>query len=314
MATKIIAETSNVASEPGVLRVFQSKAETAAFYNKIAKVYDLLAEKSEGPVRDAGLDKLAPQEGEKVLEIGFGTGHCLVAIAKAVGSRGKACGIDISEEMLKHTRALAEQELVANRVQLHCGDATQLPFADGSMDAIFMSFTLELFDTPEIPKVLAECKRVLLPGGRIVVVGMSKEDAHGVIFEMYEWSHCHFPNCVDCRPIFVRRALEAAAYSIQETVKMSMWVPVEIVSATKPLAPDEGTHYQRKSRQTGLASPLDARCRSSRCNRSTTGILRFAVRCPVQLECLPRFSGPVFLRLTTGRRLGECEKHDLFTR
>jgi demethylmenaquinone methyltransferase/2-methoxy-6-polyprenyl-1,4-benzoquinol methylase len=102
------------------------------------------------------------------------------------------------------------------------------------MDGVFMSFTLELFDTPEIPKVLAECKRALRSGGRIVVVGMSKEDAHGVIFEMYEWSHRHFPNFIDCRPIFVRRALEAAGFLIRDSEKMQMWVPVEIVSAANP--------------------------------------------------------------------------------
>jgi demethylmenaquinone methyltransferase/2-methoxy-6-polyprenyl-1,4-benzoquinol methylase len=96
-----------------------------------------------------------------------------------------------------------------------------------------MSFTLELFDTPEIPLVLAECKRALRPGGRIVVVGMSKEDAHGAVFEMYEWSHRHFPNFVDCRPIFVRRAIKAAGFSVRQARKMSMWVPVEIVSAVK---------------------------------------------------------------------------------
>jgi len=222
------------ASEPGILRVCQSKAQTKAFYNKIAKVYDLLAEKSEGPVRDAGLKKLAPKPGEQILEVGFGTGHCLVAIAGAVGQNGKAFGIDISEEMLKHTQLLAQQEHVADRVDLRCGDAAQLPFVDGSLDGVFMSFTLELFDTPEIPKVLAECKRVLRPGGRIVVIGMSKEGAHGVIFEMYEWSHRHFPNFVDCRPIFVRLSVEAAGFAVVEAEKMSMWVPVEIVIAMRP--------------------------------------------------------------------------------
>jgi ubiquinone/menaquinone biosynthesis C-methylase UbiE len=60
--------------QPGVLRVLQSKGETKAFYNKIAKVYDLLAEHTEEPVRQAGLDLLSAQSGEKVLEIGFGTG------------------------------------------------------------------------------------------------------------------------------------------------------------------------------------------------------------------------------------------------
>ena len=221
------------ASEPGVLRVFTSKAESKAFYDKIAKVYDLLAEHSEGPVRQAALDSLAVREGEKILEIGFGTGHCLAAIAKAVGPEGKAYGMDISEQMLLHTRALAEREQVAERVELHCGDATRLPFPDASLDGVFMSFTLELFDTPEILLVLAECKRVLRAGGRMVVAGMSKEDAHGAVFEMYEWSHRHFPNFVDCRPIFVRRAIEAAGFSVREAQTMMMWVPVEIVAAVK---------------------------------------------------------------------------------
>ena len=220
-------------SEPGIQRVFQSKSETQAFYNKIAKVYDLLAEHSEAPVRQAGLEKLAAREGEKILEIGCGTGHCLVAIAKAVGPGGKAYGVDISEEMLKHTQQLAEREQVADRVELQCGDAMHQSFTDGSMDGVFMSFTLELFDTPEIPQVLTECKRVLRHGGRIVVVGMSKEDAHGAIFQMYEWSHRHFPNFVDCRPIFVRRAVEAAGFSVRDAEKMSMWVPVEIVNASR---------------------------------------------------------------------------------
>jgi hypothetical protein len=50
-----------------VLRVLQSKDETRAFYKKIAAVYDLLSEHSEGPVRDAGLEMLAIQPGERVL-------------------------------------------------------------------------------------------------------------------------------------------------------------------------------------------------------------------------------------------------------
>jgi ubiquinone/menaquinone biosynthesis C-methylase UbiE len=221
------------AAEPGVQRVFQSKSETKAFYDKIAKVYDLLAEHSEGPVRQAGLEKLAARPGERILEIGFGTGHCLVGLAKAVGPAGKLYGIDISDEMLKHTWELAEREQVADRIELHCADATRLPFTDACLDAIFMSFTLELFDTPEIPQVLTECKRVLRPGGRIVVVGMSKEDAHGMIFQMYEWSHRHFPNFVDCRPIFVRRALQTAEFHVIDATRMSMWVPVEIVLASR---------------------------------------------------------------------------------
>ena len=73
--------TARVTGQPEILRVFQSKTETKAFYDKISHVYDLLAEHSEGPIRRAGLEILDAQPGEKVLEIGFGTGHCLVSLA-----------------------------------------------------------------------------------------------------------------------------------------------------------------------------------------------------------------------------------------
>ncbi|MCI0391399.1 MAG: methyltransferase domain-containing protein [Acidobacteria bacterium] len=225
--------SEQVGSQPEVLRVLQTRDETRAFYNKISKVYDMLADQSEEPVRQAGLEMLNAGAGEKVLEIGFGTGHCLVALAQAVGPTGKVYGIDLSDEMLKIAQENLEKEGLADRTELICGDAMELPYPSETMDAIFMSFTLELFDTPEIPRVLAECRRVLHPGGRIVVVGMSKEGEGGVILQVFEWTHKHFPNFLDCRPIFVRQALEDAGFCIESVEKRTMWVPVEIVLATK---------------------------------------------------------------------------------
>jgi demethylmenaquinone methyltransferase/2-methoxy-6-polyprenyl-1,4-benzoquinol methylase len=90
-----------------------------------------------------------------------------------------------------------------------------------------------LFDTPELPKILAECKRVLRSRGRIVVVAVSREGKHGTMLNLFEWTHKHFPNLMDCRPIYVRRALEAAGFAIRESEMQSMWVPVEIVLAEK---------------------------------------------------------------------------------
>jgi demethylmenaquinone methyltransferase/2-methoxy-6-polyprenyl-1,4-benzoquinol methylase len=98
-----------------VLRVLQSKDETRAFYDKISGVYDLLAEHSEGPVRQSGLDQLALTPGERVLEIGYGTGHCLVQIAEAVGPEGKVFGIDLSEGMRAQARDRVEKEHLIDR-------------------------------------------------------------------------------------------------------------------------------------------------------------------------------------------------------
>lgn len=219
--------------QPGVLRVLQSKEETRAFYDKIARVYDLLAEHSEKPVRQAGLRMLAAAPGEKVLEIGFGTGHCLVALARAVGPTGKVFGTDLSEQMVARARARLEKKGLADRVELSPGDATCLPYDPDSLDAVFMSFVLELFDTPEIPVVLGECQRVLKPGGRLVVIGMSRLQPDGVLTEVFEWTHRHFPNLLDCRPILVRQAMEDAGFRIGDAAIAKMWIPVEIVRGIK---------------------------------------------------------------------------------
>ena len=63
---------------------------------------------------------------------------------------------------------------------------------------------------------------------------MSKEGGRGFVLRAYEWTHRHFPNLVDCRPIFVRRALEEAGFHIATADQKTMWVPVEIVLGVKP--------------------------------------------------------------------------------
>ena len=114
-------------------------------------------------------------------------------LAEAVGPEGKVFGIDLSEGMRAQATARLEKEHLLDGVELSRGDATRLPYADGAIDAVFMSFTLELFNTPEIPDVLAKCKRVLRAGGRIGVVAITKEGQEGFAVKAYEWTHQHFP-------------------------------------------------------------------------------------------------------------------------
>jgi len=224
---------SSTSDQTDVLRVFQSKEETRHFYNKIAKVYDLLAERSEQPMREMGLKMLAAQPGQTILEVGFGTGHCLVDLARAVGPSGKVLGVDLSEAMLAEAQKLLDKEGLRQQVELSCRDAAQLPFEDQSLDGIFASFTLELFDTPEIPQVLGEWRRVLRRDGRLAVVSVSKEGKQGLVIRAFEWTHKHFPNLMDCRPIHVARAMQAAGFALREQRIEQMWVPVEIVLGVK---------------------------------------------------------------------------------
>jgi demethylmenaquinone methyltransferase/2-methoxy-6-polyprenyl-1,4-benzoquinol methylase len=195
----------------------------------------VVAGSTEKKYRDWALEKLSAQPGERILEIGFGTGHCLVALARAVAVSGRVIGLDISDGMLSIAKDRLQQETLNERVDLHLGDAANLDFLEsGSLDGVFMSFTLELFDNPEIPRVLQECYRILKTGGRVAVVSMTKTNPPGVAVRIYEWFHEHMPNYADCRPIFARQALEQSGFVIQDVSVSSMWgLPVEIVLGKK---------------------------------------------------------------------------------
>jgi len=218
-----------------ISRVTRSKDEAKANYDKISRWYDFIEGVWEKKATEAGLAKLAVKEGERVFEIGFGTGHSLVALAKSVGASGKVCGIDISSRMFDITSARVRAGGLKARVELMLGDAVELPYENDFFDGVFMSFSLELFDIPEIPMVLGECKRVLKKGGRICIISLSKAGGPCLMRELYEWGHKRFPRFLDCRPIFVREALKGVGFQCCDiNTPTVLRMPVEIVLAINP--------------------------------------------------------------------------------
>lgn len=217
-----------------ICRVRRSKAEARSAYNRLSRWYDILAGSAERTYMELGLGMLGATKGERILEVGCGTGHAVLALAQAVGSEGKVYAIDLSERMCAVTRARIDATHLTPRVELKCGDASRLPFAPELVDGVFMSFTLELFDTPEIPRVLRECRRVLRDRGRLCVVAMSKQDKATVMVRLYEWFHDMFPKYADCRPIFVEQVLKEAGFRSLAAKEYSMWgLPVATVLAEK---------------------------------------------------------------------------------
>ena len=201
----------------------------------MSRWYDLIAGESEKKFTDAGLQLLNAQKGETILEIGYGTGWSMLTLAKAVGESGKVYGLDLSEGMYRITSQRLADAGLTERVVLNCGDAANLPFENDFFDAVFISFTLELFDTPEIPTVLYECHRVLHKGGRIGIVSMAKKANPSLIVRLYEWAHEKIPNYIDCRPIYTSLSVQQAGFEIIKTKEMMMWgLPVDLVLAQKP--------------------------------------------------------------------------------
>ncbi len=218
-----------------VLPVPRTKAKAKEVYDRISPFYDSLTGPFEREFAKRGLDRLSVEKGEEVLEIGFGPGRCLLQIAERVGPEGRAYGIDLSHGMIEVSRRRLEKAGLWDRVEICCGDAVRLPFRSSAFDAVFMSFTLELFDTPEIPEVLREVRRVLRTSGRVGIVSMSKEDGDSFLVSLYEWGHRRWPKYLDCRPIYVERSMTQAGYEIKERERPALLgMPAEIVIGVKP--------------------------------------------------------------------------------
>jgi ubiquinone/menaquinone biosynthesis C-methylase UbiE len=117
-------------------------------------------------------------EGERVLEVGPGTGYYAVGVAGRLEQLGGRLHIlDVQQVMLDHT-ARAVREAGLPQVEAALGDARSLPYADGSFDAAYIM--LALGEVPGQVEVLAELRRVVRRGGR-VVVGELFGDPHMVM-------------------------------------------------------------------------------------------------------------------------------------
>ena len=205
-----------------------------AIYGRLSRFYGVVEGRFQRRLRERGLELLAIREGESILEIGFGTGCALVEIARRVSGSGRAYGLDLTPEMITRARRRLEKQGLVGRVELCEGDARKMPYEDGLFDAVYMAETLELFDTPDIPVVFAEIRRVLKVRGRLVLSSMPREGHEGsLVWRVYEWLHRTLPQVASCRPIYVEDSVTSAGFEIATTeeIKIAGVFPTKIVMA-----------------------------------------------------------------------------------
>lgn len=138
--------------------------------------------------RAAVLERLRLQPGERVLDIGSGPGLLAASVAKQVGEQGEVRGVDVSDTMV----GLAAARCAAfGWARFEVADATRLPFTDGSFDVVACTQVLEY--VPDVEGAIAEIRRVLRPGGRVLIMDT-------------DWESCVWASSDDAR---MRRMLDA---------------------------------------------------------------------------------------------------------
>jgi phosphatidylethanolamine/phosphatidyl-N-methylethanolamine N-methyltransferase len=132
-------------------------------YEKLASVYDLTFGPGLHPGRVCSFQKLQFAPGERLLEVGVGTGINAVMYPPVCD----VTGIDISENMLEKARERIARKGVRN-VKLYAMDAANLTFEDDSFDVVYAPFLISV--VPDPVAVVREMRRVCRPGGRIVIL------------------------------------------------------------------------------------------------------------------------------------------------
>src|SRR5215217_277826 len=135
----------------------------ARVYEKLASVYDLVFGPSLHPGRLVAIERMAIKSGDRVLEVGVGTG-----INTSLYPRNcQVTGIDLSTSMLEKARERVAREARTN-VRLIEMDAANLTFADDSFDIVYAPYLVSV--VPDPVQVVREMRRVCRPGGRIIIL------------------------------------------------------------------------------------------------------------------------------------------------
>ncbi len=121
---------------------------------------------SYGAFIDGLLARLRLRGGEAVLDVATGTGRIPSALSVRLGRGGRVVGLDITPAMLLRARTNLGGDGSCGAVHLVCGSGMDLPFADGAYDVVVCALGTHHMD---VPRMLAEMRRVLRPGGRLAL-------------------------------------------------------------------------------------------------------------------------------------------------
>jgi phosphatidylethanolamine/phosphatidyl-N-methylethanolamine N-methyltransferase len=192
----------------------QIEAVTAA-YRRYAGFYDALFGPVLQPGRKAVLDALRLRSGDRVLEVGVGTGLSLPLYPAEV----KVTGIDVSREMLDKARSRVAKRKLANVEALLEMDAEAMSFADASFDKVVAMYVVSVVERPA--RLLEELHRVCRPDGEIFLVNHVRSD--NPVLGAVEKSLARFSDKLGFHPDFQLRDMLDGSHELAEVSRINFF-------------------------------------------------------------------------------------------
>ena len=208
-----------------------NKQQVVEVYSRTAFIYDLWGILTESKARRRALQLAAIQDGESVLEVAVGTGLTFGEILRR-NPHGQNFGVDLTPAMLAQARRRAARHAQANYT-LSVGDAYALEFPAAQFDLLVNNYMFDLLPEADFQRLLDEFKRLLKPGGRLLLINMTlAESGLGRIWEkIYRLN----PSWIGgCRGVRLAPALEKAGFhSIRREALSQLSFPSEVIIARR---------------------------------------------------------------------------------
>lgn len=186
-----------------------------AAYRRYANIYDALFGPVLQPGRKAVIEALGCKPGERVLEVGVGTGLSLPMYPASV----RITGIDLSHEMLERARTRVARHALANVEGLLEMDAEAMSFADASFDKVVAMYVVSVTDRPA--QLLHELQRVCKPQGDIFIVNHVRSD--NPVVGAVERSLARFANQLGFHPDFELRSLVNGSFRVEHVSSINFF-------------------------------------------------------------------------------------------
>lgn len=205
------------------------KKDVVDVYTQTAPIYDLWGALTETKARKRSLELAQIQDGMHILEVAIGTGLTFQEILRA-NPGGQNNGVDLTPAMLNKARVRISK-LGLDNYQISVGDAYDLKFPDQQFDLLMNNYMFDLLPEKDFVPVLQEFRRVLKPGGQIVLVNMTR----GGHFYEQVWETVYRINprwLGGCRGVLLSGAMREAGFTeiTRETV-IQFGFPSEIIAA-----------------------------------------------------------------------------------